>query len=339
MELRAVLAGVMYAGPQDLEQVLQDRRNKVLGCIAYGAPGELRWPADAPFAWTGMDTLGSGRRFEVWLSSAPVAWAAGDGMRIAYSDEVLFACLEFQVAQGDDFQARAWEHYCRVFDVLDERGYPHLLRAWHYLPDIHRDEAGLERYRRFSVARHEAFVAKGRTISDAAPAASAVGTSARHAVLFFLAGRSAGTPIANPRQVNAYEYPPQYGPRGPTFARALHASWDGVEQLYVSGTASIVGYESRHPDDVTGQARETVQNLHSVFSQAHARGLPAPGGWQDLLFKIYLRDPGALEEVTECVRRAFGDRVELLCLRGDICRRELLLEIEAVASQPRRQAA
>src|SRR5258708_14417059 len=149
-----------------------------------------------------------------------------------------------------------------MLDYLEDVAYPHLGRIWHYLPDIHLDERALERYKRFSVGRHEALVAKGRAISKDAPAASAVGKRSGNTVICFLAAPRPGIPIENPRQISAYAYPEQYGPRGPTFSRALFTSWDDMRQLYVSGTAATSGHLS-HPDsDARAPAGETIAALH-----------------------------------------------------------------------------
>src|SRR5258708_6175401 len=178
-----------------------------------------------------------------------------------------------------------------MLDYLEDVAYPHLGRIWHYLPDIHLDERALERYKRFSLGRHEAFVAKGRAISTDAPAASAVGKRSGNTVICFLAAPRPGIPIENPRQVSAYSYPAQYGPRGPTFSRALFASWDDLRQLYISGTAAIFGHLSQHAGDAVAQTRETIVNLRSVMDEARAHGLIDVRQGTDLLFKVYLRQP------------------------------------------------
>ena len=144
------------------------------------------------------------------------------------------------------------------------------------LPDIHVDERALERYKRFSLGRHEAFVAKGRTICTDAPAASAVGKRSGNTVICFLAELRPGIPIENPRQVSAYSYPAQYRPRGPAFSRALLTSWDDLPQLYVSGTAAIFGHLSQYEGDAGAQADICRRELLLAIEVVCAAG---SGSW------------------------------------------------------------
>ena len=321
---------VAYIDAHDLNALQVRQADRVLGVLAYGERNGVEM-SSVPCAWTGLETPDADARFEVWSSRTPVTLRTHGGTRCAHNDEVLFGSIEFDPGDAGQFQQRALEHYLRMFALVDECDYPHLLRVWHYLPQIHLEEDGLERYRRFSVARHEAFLRSGRDIARDAPAASAVGKRQGSAVFAFLAGKRRGTPIENPRQMSAYPYPAQHGPRGPTFARASCVAWGQQEQLYVSGTASIVGHESRHAGDVQGQAEETIRNLCSLLSEVRARAPAGTPEWQRLLFKVYLRPGVAQDQVLHRLRDTFGDEPDVLVLEADICRRELLLEIEAIA--------
>ena len=64
--------------------------------------------------------------------------------------------------------------------------------------------------------------------------------------IYFLAGAHPAHILGNPRQVNAYDYPSLYGPRSPSFARASLYRSDSATQLFISGTASVVGHQSQH---------------------------------------------------------------------------------------------
>jgi chorismate lyase/3-hydroxybenzoate synthase len=334
MEKTRVRPGLRYAAGDEIAPLLASHAGHVLGCVGFGA-GVALDVRDIPFASTGMPVLGAGHAYEVWMSPEPVRTDCRGRIATANNDQVLFGCLQIPAVANVDYDALVYEEYGKIFDLIDAAGYPNLLRAWHYLPDIHREERSLERYKRFSLGRHEAFVSRGRAISRDAPAASAVGTGAGDTVIAFLAGLRPGTPIENPRQVSAYSYPAQYGPRGPTFSRALFTTWNGCAQLYVSGTASIFGHLSRHEGDAAAQADETVLNLRSVIGEA--KGLIEADAASDLTFKVYLRNPSYRPLVEARLRAAFGPSPRVIWLQADICRRELLLEIELVVidSRPR----
>jgi hypothetical protein len=205
-----------------------------------------------------------------------------------------------------------------------------LLRAWNYLPQINDDEDGLERYARFNMGRHDAFIARKRIIGADTPAASALGCRGKHLTIYFLAAKQAGQLVENPRQTSAFHYPAQYGPRSPTFARAMLMQAAGERQLFVSGTSSIVGHVTMHAGDVPAQARETVANLMSVIAQAQLAGFDASGPRSRLLLKAYLRRPDDLAVMQACLQQAFGAATEITYLHADVCRADLAVEVEAV---------
>lgn len=338
-------AGLRYAGAGEFATLAADAAGSLLGCIGFGCIESDRIesgaagsdatesvPAGLPFARVDMPVVGADRLYELWFAAAPVQRERRAGLQLAHDGQVLFGCVAIPPESGLEYDALIHREYCAIFDALDALGYPNLIRAWHYLPDIHLDEDRLERYKRFSLGRHEAFVARGRAISRDAPAASAVGKRPGDTVICFLAARRPGTPIENPRQVSAWSYPVQYGPRGPTFSRALFTAWGEVPQLYISGTASIFGHASLHPGDPRSQAAETLLNLESVIREARDQGLLAVGATTETLVKTYLRRPELREQVEPRLRAAFGAQAQLVWLQADICRSELLLEVEVVCA-------
>ena len=330
MQHIAAAAGLRYASTADLNALLDECRGRVLGIVGFGKPWLDR--SDIASAWVDMPSVGTDQTFEVWTSIAPVQTETRDRIRSTRNAQILFGCVEIPEDDRTGYDVLIYNDYCAIFDYLDDRGYPNLIRIWHYLPDIHLEERALERYRRFSLGRHEAFVAKGRAISTDAPAASAVGTRSGNTVICFLAAPRPGIPIENPRQVSAYSYPAQYGPRGPTFSRALFTSWDDLQQLYISGTAAIFGHRSQHEGDAGAQAGETIVNLRSVMDEARAHGLIDVRRDTDLLFKVYLRQPEFRAIAQTQLREAFGPAPSIIYLQADICRSELLLEIEVVCT-------
>ncbi|MBI3526446.1 MAG: hypothetical protein HY067_00565 [Betaproteobacteria bacterium] len=330
MQQIAAAAGLRYASAADLNALLEECRGRVLGIVGFGKPSPDR--KDIASAWVDTPAIGTDQAFEVWTSTAPVQTETRGSIRSARNAQILFGCVEIPEDDRTDYDVLIYNDYCSIFDYLDDLGYPNLIRIWHYLPDIHLDERALERYKRFSLGRHEAFVAKGRAISTDAPAASAVGKRSGDTVICFLAAPRPGIPIENPRQVSAYSYPAQYGPRGPTFSRALFTSWDDLQQLYISGTAAIFGHLSQHAGDAGAQAGETIVNLRSVMDEARAHGLIDVRQDADLLFKVYLRQPEFRAIAEMQLREAFGPAPSIIYLQADICRRELLLEIEVVCT-------
>ena len=223
--------------------------------------------------------------------------------------------------------------YRELFGCLGSAGYPHLARVWNYLPRINAIEAGVERYRQFNRGRQEAFLAHARALAGTVPAACALGSRDGELRIGFLATRMPVRALENPRQVSAYHYPPAYGSRSPAFSRATLIEPAGKALLFISGTAAIVGHRSRHPADPLAQARETIINLETMIMAANA-ALARPRFSPDNLdYIVYLRSGESLPAVAAELDRWLGKETRRQFMVADICRRELLVEIEA-SSRP-----
>jgi chorismate lyase / 3-hydroxybenzoate synthase len=95
--------------------------------------------------------------------------------------------------------------------------------------------------------------------------------------------------------------------------------------VLISGTASIVGHVSQHHDDPMEQLEETVRNLSALTPHVSR---PRSSTGKDLL-KIYVRNPELTPKMAERLRQLYPNS-EFLFVAADVCRRELLVEIEAV---------
>jgi len=240
------------------------------------------------------------------------------------------------VAEGA-LEQTTYRAYRDVFAALEDCGCPQLLRLWNYLPRINADGGGLERYRQFNIGRQQAFLDARRDPFEGSPAACALGTAGATPgglSIRFLAGRVAPKPVENPRQVSAYRYSRTYGPRAPTFSRAALADAGGGQlALLVSGTASIVGEHTVHPGDVVAQTQETLRNLQAVIANAH-RGCSARYTLADLQPTVYVRHAADAVVVAQVLAQAEPAWRDPPCVQADICRADLLVEIEAHAFAP-----
>lgn len=270
-------------------------------------------------------------RTETWLAEKAPVTGELHGLRYAAAGEICFARLP-PAAEGDaaDTAAGAYRRLLALQDALD---YPHLLRVWHFLGDINAGEGDAETYKRFCVGRARALEDRREALSRL-PAATVVGAETPGLELHALLSRRAPQPIENPRQVSAVAYPREYGPRQPIFARAAVIDWNGQPQLFVSGTASIVGHATRHAGDAAAQARESLTNIDSVLEAA----APLTGGLgRDALdcLKVYLRRAEDLPAVAAAIGPAVRPDLPVAYLRADLCRRDLLVELETQVTRPR----
>jgi chorismate lyase/3-hydroxybenzoate synthase len=269
--------------------------------------------------------LGDGR-VEVWHSPTPVVRGHRHGIAFARNEEVLFGALT--IDQGA-LEAITCDAYEAIVRLVREAGYPYLLRAWNHVRDVNQGEGDRERYKHFSAGRHEALTAAGLQKSEF-PAASAVGMSSGELAVYFVAARNRGAQVENPRQVAAYDYPRQYGRRSPSFSRATAARWNGEALLFISGTASVVGHATTHAGDADAQLQETLVNLERIAAAAAER-IGGQATLADLAtVKVYLRRGAtAYDHVAAHLATALPN-AQKLYLESDICRGDLLLEIEAI---------
>jgi chorismate lyase/3-hydroxybenzoate synthase len=238
-------------------------------------------------------------------------WAAGAGWR--------FVAVEVDEAESGGIEAASERAYTLLLTHVAASPERHLQRIWNYLGAINAGEGDGERYRLFCNGRARGLAARGIT---AYPAATAIGHHGRRGLLqvYALCATEPGKALENPRQVSAWKYPRQYGPTAPSFARAMQLPGGA---LAISGTAAVIGHASHHADDVDAQADEAVANLHALLERA---ALPAFAASSPL--KVYVRRPQDADAIRAALARHLDPAAPRVLLHGDICRRELLVEID-----------
>ncbi len=272
---------------------------------------------------------------EVWRTTGPVRHGRDGDVRWAEGGGLQFGAIELDEADAGGLEAASAAAYRRMLAFVAGHGHPHLLRVWNYLDAITLGEDDAERYRRFCVGRADGL---GRFDTAMLPAATAIGRldGRRTLQVYWLAATTPGTPLENPRQLSAYRYPRRYGPQPPSFARAMLPPDGSDMPLLLSGTAAIVGHESRHVDSLETQLDETLANFRALIGAAreHRPSLPTAFGPGSRL-KVYIRDAGALATADALLRERLGPEVPYVLLHAAVCRRELRIEIDGIHDAPR----
>ncbi|MCS7479531.1 FkbO/Hyg5 family chorismatase [Umezawaea endophytica] len=260
------------------------------------------------------------------------AWLTGRSEgRLRYAEEGGFLFVSAVVPPSVRYAEAVRALYAELFALTKRVGYPTICRLWHYIGRINGTTAdGLETYRDFCVGRALAFEEVGATM----PAASAVGSAHEGVSVCLLATRAGAlTAIENPLQVPAYRYPGQHGPKSPSFSRATYLRQDAGGTLFLSGTASILGHETAHPGDLAGQLATTFGNVEAVVHERNLarHGVDAGFGLADFdRVTAYVRHADDLAAVEASCRAAFGAGTAVRLLRADLCRSDLLVEVEGV---------
>jgi chorismate lyase/3-hydroxybenzoate synthase len=279
----------------------------------------------------------SDNRYELW--SAPGSWdhafSQWDAARLVYSfnDNYLVGSLSIPLESQTALQQTTQHYYERILTFIKQREKPNLIRMWNYFPNINQLDEQLERYQAFCIGRHTAFTSLSATEMEY-PAASAVGSGAQLMNVVFITASRPARFLENPAQVSAYHYPKQYSPKSPSFARASLFLNKDLAQLYVSGTASIVGHESRHHGDIIKQTTQTLTNLKHLinFTNAGKYTSKAFNFHENSATKVYLRYPDTLSTVSPLIDEFTAGSENICYLQADICRSELDIEIEILLS-------
>ena len=252
----------------------------------------------------------------------------GGTFKVAQTASHVFGVLEMNDAP--DIQTASYGAYQALLTCCKNLGKPHLLRLWNYMPRINALENGEERYRLFNTGRGQALLEANYLAKDGAPAACALGSHRGGFKVAFLAATTPCVAIENPRQVSAYNYPQDYGVNPPIFSRA---GWfrqaGGKDMLFVSGTASIVGHQTLHIGAVALQTQETITNIQAVLQEVNR----VAGGelWTlgQLHGQVYVRNAADIAIIQAILKQ--HALLNFTYVHADVCRAELLVEIEAYA--------
>ena len=231
----------------------------------------------------------SGESIEKWQVSDPVHSGAYRSARYQYSKTHLFGYIAFELKNIHQFKETVLQSYLDIFSCTEKLGFPKLVRVWNYIPDIHLCDAGMDRYKHFCEARHDAFEKYYPSLNEMLPAATAVGITDSKFYLYFIATNQPVIFCENPKQVSAFYYPSKYGPKSPSFSRAslLRSNYS---QLMISGTASVVGHESTHPGNIILQTQETLDNIQALIVQVNSQHGTRFDGLHSLShLKVYVR--------------------------------------------------
>lgn len=292
----------------------------VIGFGEHAVTGD----ADPRFVHVGLPGLDDTAPLprEHWHVDADVTHGMNDGIGWACGGGWLFARLQVCEADHDNDITRATEHAYRIlcgFLTAQPEG-RHVQRIWNYLDRITEGDGDAERYKHFCSGRLQGM---GAFFDAGFPAATAIGAPVRAGQLtvYCLATERPGLRIENPRQMSAWRYPRQYGRTPPSFARGMLLP--ARDALAISGTAAITGHESRHTDDLAAQLDEIRANLDSLLASADL-----PAGLDTIApLKVYIRHREDARAVADFLDTHMPG-VPRLLLHGDICRRELLVEMD-----------
>jgi enamine deaminase RidA (YjgF/YER057c/UK114 family) len=268
----------------------------------------------------------AGETVEDLFGAARPAGRVGDLTLFTAGDWLLGAAT---VPLTAGLENAAHDLYWNIFTATEGR---HLARIWNYVPAINATGAdGLENYRTFCRGRSLAFERHhGEGFKVRLPSASAVGRQADALTVVFAACAGPTRHVENPRQVPAYDYPADYGPRAPSFARATVVGGPEQATVFISGTAAIRGHQTVAPQNLRQQLECTLENLTAISAACGLRPTLGAGTGATRHFKVYVRHAADQPLIASILQERLLTGTERISyVQADICRTPLLVEIEA----------
>ena len=246
--------------------------------------------------------------------------------------------------------------YAQTIDVLQQMqkalkiagtDFEHVVRTWFCLGRITATERGAQRYMELNRARSDFYdeirfccsVPMPTIPQGIYPASTGIGMTGEGLVASCLSLQTKRQdafllPLENPLQTPAYAYPPKYSVKSPKFARAKALVLGNYVTTWISGTASVVHSESRYRGDIDHQTNQTIDNIERLIAPENFsfHGIKGAGAaLKDIAkIRVYLRRTEDFPTCKAICERRFGP-VPAIYAIADICRPELLVEIEGVA--------
>jgi chorismate lyase/3-hydroxybenzoate synthase len=307
------------------------RYDSVLAVFGFGAsPLSATEARHVPVA---LRQLGPDPVVEVWRAAGSVRTGSWEDLAWARCETVTMGHLALDLRKFGGMREASRHAYELVQDFLRQSPHHCPMKVWNYIPGINQGKGDEECYRQFCVGRAEA-LASDPAEQPPMPAATAIGTPGDEPALqvYLMATARPGINVENPRQVNAWHYPRQYGPRSPLFSRGTLMQINGDRHFLISGTASVIGHETHH-DNTADQVHESIRNVRSLLTEARRlQGSDHPELGDAGLLRVYVRDPAEYERVKRVLETLIPDSVHRVYLQGDICRADLLTEVDGIVA-------
>jgi enamine deaminase RidA (YjgF/YER057c/UK114 family) len=289
---------------------------------------------------------------EAWGEAGARLDRAVEGLVVASHDDVSWihaAGVSPRTTSGRVYDC-SLDAFAALRSLLGRAGvrFEQVLRTWLYLGDIVGREGEVVRYTELNRARADFFkgmvfladrLPPGRRGRLVYPASTGIGTRGRDVLMGCVALATPrrdvrAVPLENPRQTSAYDYAARYSPKSPKFSRGMALAHDGHATLFISGTASITRSETRHLGDPEAQTHEILDNIEALVGadNLERHGLAGLGATLDNLARahVYVKRAEDYPLVRAVCEARLGE-VPALYTVADVCRPDLLVEIEGIA--------
>jgi enamine deaminase RidA (YjgF/YER057c/UK114 family) len=223
-----------------------------------------------------------------------------------------------------------------------------IIRQWNYIGDILKvstsDNIVSQNYQIFNNVRTEYY--KKYNWSNGYPSATGIGAVGEYINISSIAFKgSSHYPLRNPYQTDAHSYSGEVligndsnKKSTPKFERGKIVFFEDSFDLYISGTAAIKGEEHFRDDNVREQTLMTIENIHALIQkenitkqipEKYHKLIPDDINKEISYLRAYVKYEKDISIVKEIIIGKFGNIPSIYTV-ADICREDLLVEIEAV---------
>jgi len=230
-----------------------------------------------------------------------------------------------------------------VLDNLD-LDFDSIVRQWNYVGEIldlsYANGRTMQNYQIFNEVRNSYYTQYRKCSSF--PAATGIGMNSTHVGIdCYAIGNSSNVqiiPISNPNQEESYQYGQDVlvgdaivHKQAPQFERAILVKSGASSRLIISGTAAIIGQKTIGIGDVVQQTKTTIDNIETLVSRTNLmnhcfNNEQYPDKYSYL--RVYVKYRSDITTVKQICTEKYGD-VPMTFVQADICRDNLLVEIEA----------
>ena len=264
---------------------------------------------------------------------------------VEHKDYKAVHCAGLMGTVEDSITQASERAFKSAIEILGQEGLSldNIIRQWNYIENIaivEDVENAPQNYQDFNDVRAH-YYAQGN-FEFGYPAATGIGQNTGGVIIGFIAlsksDRISISPIMNPGQVDAHKYSEvvlegsSLEKCTPKFERAKLVTIGSNSYVYVSGTASILGEKTMHAGDVEKQTLTTIENIKRLFSKENQDKLGLKFEVSEIQFshlRVYVKkmeDIPAVEKICDAELNCKSS----LFLESDVCREDLLVEIEGV---------
>jgi enamine deaminase RidA (YjgF/YER057c/UK114 family) len=223
-------------------------------------------------------------------------------------------------------EAQAIQMFTNVGSALQHHGfkYPNVVRTWIYVArlldwytEMNRVRTGIYRQAGLGVAGGPAFPASTGIMGQSGDEACIMDVLALQSDQ---PGAATATPIIrSPRQDSSFKY-------GSSFSRGVALDIEGRRTIHISGTASInTAGASTYVGDAEHQSLETMMSIAAILEEQG-------GSLRNITSAtLFCKDRAAWEAWERVARLLNLPALPKICVLADVCRHDLLVEMECVA--------